>query len=74
MIQIRILNHAETAKTQGGLRGHIGVGLSKIGIMDLRAKVEAQIAKQIREELQLKGVQAEVVVVEEPGAGEATMG
>ncbi len=73
MIQIKILNHAETAKSQGGLRGHIGVGLSKIGLMDLRARVEAQIAKQIREELQLKGVQAEVLVVES-GAGEASMG
>ncbi len=67
MIQIKILNHAETAKSQGGLRGHIGVGLSKIGLMDLRARVEAQIAKQIREELQHKGVQAEVVVFDESG-------
>ncbi len=66
MIQIRILNHAEAARGQGGLKGRIGVGLSKIGLLDIKAQVEEQIARQIREELQQKGVQAEVMVMAEP--------
>jgi hypothetical protein len=65
MIQIRVLNHEEAAKSQGGLRGLIGLGLNKLGLMDLRARVEEQIAKQIRDELQKKGVRVELVVFDE---------
>ncbi|MFL5339450.1 MAG: hypothetical protein ACJ8F7_04715 [Gemmataceae bacterium] len=66
MIQIKILNHAEAAKTQGGLLGKLGVGLSKVGLLDIKAQVEEKVAKQIRDELTLKGVRAEVVVLDDP--------
>ena len=65
MIQIKILNHDEAARSQGGLKGLIGVGLSRVGLMDLRMKVEEQVAKQILDELTVKGVKAEVAVFEE---------
>ena len=68
MIQIRVLNHEEAAKSQGGLRGLIGLGLNRLGLMDLRTKVEEQIARQILDELQKKGVRAEVAVFDEPAA------
>jgi hypothetical protein len=64
MIQIRIENHTEVARTQGGLLGRIGLGLGKVGLLDIKSQVEEKIAKMVREELQQKGVLAEVVVVD----------
>ena len=64
MIQIRIENHTEVARTQGGLLGRIGLGLGKVGLLDIKSQVEEKIAKMVRAELQQKGVLAEVVVVD----------
>ena len=64
MIQIKIENHKEVARTQGGLLGRIGLGLGKVGLLDIKSQVEEKIAKMVRAELQQKGVLAEVVVVD----------
>ena len=63
MIHIRIENHEEVAVSQGGLKGRIGKGLSALGLMDLKATVEKQVAAQLREQLQQRGIRAEVIVV-----------
>ena len=64
MIHIKIENHTEVARTQGGLLGRIGLGLGKVGLLDIKSQVEEKIAKLLREELQQKGVLADVVVVD----------
>ena len=64
MIHIRIENHNEVARTQGGLLGRIGLGLGKVGLLDIKSQVEEKIVKMLREELQQKGVLADVVVVD----------
>ena len=71
MIQIKIENHKEVARTQGGLLGRIGLGLGKVGLLDIKSQVEEKIAKMLREELQQKGVLADVVVIEDPAPAAA---
>jgi hypothetical protein len=63
MIHIRIENHEEVAVSQGGLKGYLGKGLNALGLIDLKATVEKQVAAQLREQFQQRGVRAEVIVV-----------